>query len=191
MYRGRCPAARPDPADLWLVAVSISESRLRAGSRRLLPHRAGCAQPARWGRSLRLPARSRDSDMLTATNHRSAGSGLAAGQRPRYIVCELAACRPQGTEGREKLRIVEREGGEYFSHQYNIDESREHEHIHLGVYSLVSLHVYSLLVATGGRAAASPLPIQADCSATQPSPSCEMRQGQHCIRLQANANSSL
>ena len=47
MYRGRCPAARPDPADLWLVAVSISESRLRAGSRRLLPHRAGCAQPAR------------------------------------------------------------------------------------------------------------------------------------------------
>ena len=72
---------------------------------------------------------------------------------------ELAACRPQGTEGREKLRIVEREVGEYFSHQYNIDidETREHEHIYLGVYSLVSLHVYSLLVARGGCAAASPL----------------------------------
>ena len=65
------------------------------------------------------------------------------------MMSELAA--------REKLRIVERKAGEYF-YTYNIHKTRGH--IYLGVYSLVSLYIHSLLVVRGGRAAASPLQIR-------------------------------
>ena len=77
----------------------MEEEHVRAASSPSHPDSEGGGRRRRNGLT-----RSRDSDMLTATTLRSAGSGPAAGQSPRYgwgapdMVSELAARRLQGRE---------------------------------------------------------------------------------------------